>query len=72
MLRPSLQNALLHPVRLLPLSFLGLTFVGTLVLLLPFARSGDGSASLPTAIFTSTSAVTVKPLETPAMKVATM
>jgi Trk-type K+ transport system membrane component len=58
-LRPSLQNALLHPVRLLPLSFLGLTFVGTLALLLPFARSGEGSASLPDAIFTSTSAVTV-------------
>jgi trk system potassium uptake protein len=34
------------------LSFLGLTVFGTLLLLLPFARSGDGSASLPTAIFT--------------------
>ena len=26
--------------------------IGTLILLLPFARSGEGSASLPTAIFT--------------------
>ncbi|MGI9086094.1 MAG: TrkH family potassium uptake protein [Aeromicrobium sp.] len=59
MLRPSLPNAILHPVRLLPLSFLALAFLGTLLLLLPFARSGEGSASLPTAIFTSTSAVTV-------------
>jgi len=58
-LRPSLPNAILHPVRLLPLAFLALTFVGTLILLLPFARSGEGTASLPAAIFTSTSAVTV-------------
>ncbi|MGA9102376.1 TrkH family potassium uptake protein [Aeromicrobium sp.] len=59
MLRPRLPREILHPVRLLPLAFLGLTFVGTLILLLPFARSGEGSASLPAAIFTSTSAVTV-------------
>jgi Trk-type K+ transport system membrane component len=58
-LRPRLPREILHPVRLLPLSFLALTFVGTLILLLPFARSGEGSASLPAAIFTSTSAVTV-------------
>jgi trk system potassium uptake protein len=59
MLRPQLPTAILHPVRLLPMSFLALIFVGTVVLLLPFARSGEGSASLPAAIFTSTSAVTV-------------
>ena len=59
MLRPQLPTAILHPVRLLPMSFLALIFVGTVVLLLPFARSGEGSASLPDAIFTSTSAVTV-------------
>ncbi|MGH3458531.1 TrkH family potassium uptake protein [Aeromicrobium sp.] len=64
MLRPSLPNAILHPVRLLPLSFLALTFVGTLLLLLPFARSGEGSASLQAAIFQSTSAVTVTGLAT--------
>ena len=52
MLRPRLPTAILHPVRLLPLSFLALIFVGTVVLLLPFARSGEGSASLPAAIFT--------------------
>lgn len=59
MLRPRLPTTILHPVRLLPLSFLALIVMGTLILLLPFARSGEGSASLPTAIFTSTSAVTV-------------
>ena len=64
MFRPSLQNALLHPVRLLPISFLGLTIVGTILLLLPFAHSGDGSASLEAAIFQSTSAVTVTGLAT--------
>jgi trk system potassium uptake protein len=62
--RPRLPNALLHPVRLLPLSFLALIAVGTIALLLPFARSGEGSASLPAAIFTSTSAVTVTGLAT--------
>ncbi len=62
--RPRLPNAILHPVRLLPLSFLGLIVVGTGALLLPFARSGEGSASLPAAIFTSTSAVTVTGLAT--------
>ncbi len=62
--RPRLPNAILHPVRLLPLSFLGLIVVGTGALLLPFARAGEGSASLPAAIFTSTSAVTVTGLAT--------
>ena len=51
-------------MRLLPLTFLVLTAMGTLILLLPFASSGKGSASLPAAIFTSTSAVTVTGLTT--------
>ena len=62
--RPTLPKAILHPVRLLPLTFLALTFVGTLLLLLPFAKSGEGSASLEAAIFQSTSAVTVTGLAT--------
>ena len=64
MRRPTLPKAILHPVRLLPLSFLALITVGTLVLLLPFAKSGDGSASVQAAIFQSTSAVTVTGLAT--------
>ena len=59
MLRPSLPTTILHPVRLLPLSFLALIVVGTVLLLLPFAHAGEGSASVPAAIFQSTSAVTV-------------
>ncbi|MEJ7636234.1 potassium transporter TrkG [Aeromicrobium sp.] len=56
--------AIAHPVRLLPLTFLALILVGTLLLLLPFARSGPGSASFMPALFTSTSAVTVTGLTT--------
>lgn len=51
-------------MRLLPLTFLALIVVGALLLLLPFARSGDGSAGFMPAIFTSASAVTVTGLAT--------
>ncbi|WP_456696372.1 TrkH family potassium uptake protein [Aeromicrobium sp. P5_D10] len=53
-----------HPVRLLPLTFLTLILIGTLLLLLPFARSGSGSAGFMPALFTSASAVTVTGLAT--------
>jgi potassium uptake TrkH family protein len=56
--------AIAHPVRLLPLTFLTLIVVGTLLLLLPFARSGEGSAGFMPAFFTSASAVTVTGLAT--------
>jgi potassium uptake TrkH family protein len=51
-------------VRLLPLTFLTLILIGTILLLLPFARSGDGSAGFMPAFFTSASAVTVTGLAT--------
>jgi trk system potassium uptake protein TrkH len=51
-------------VRLLPLTFLALILVGTLLLLLPLARSGQGSPGFMPAFFTSTSAVTVTGLAT--------
>ncbi len=57
--RLSLPRAIAHPVRLLPLTFLLLIFVGTLLLLLPFARAGEENPSFMAAFFTSTSAVTV-------------
>ncbi len=56
--------AIAHPVRLLPLAFLGLIIVGTLLLLLPFARQGDASPDFLDAFFTATSAVTVTGLAT--------
>jgi trk system potassium uptake protein TrkH len=51
-------------VRLLPLTFFALILVGTLFLLLPFARSGDAAPGFMPAFFTSTSAVTVTGLAT--------
>jgi potassium uptake TrkH family protein len=51
-------------VRLLPLAFLALIIVGTLLLLLPVARAGTGSAGFMPALFTSTSAATVTGLAT--------
>ncbi|MGJ9411296.1 TrkH family potassium uptake protein [Aeromicrobium sp. CF4.19] len=64
MTRPRLPAAISHPVRLLPLTFLVLILIGTLLLLLPFVHSGDGSATFVDALFTSASAVTVTGLAT--------
>jgi potassium uptake TrkH family protein len=49
----------LHPAQLVVLAFAAAIFVGTLLLLLPVARAGDGGASFLTALFTATSAVCV-------------
>ncbi len=46
-------------MRLLPLTFFALVVLGTLLLLLPVARSAEGRADLVDAFFTSASAVTV-------------
>jgi trk system potassium uptake protein TrkH len=48
-----------HPVRLVPLGFVAAILVGTLLLMLPIAREGPGAAPFLTALFTSTSAVSV-------------
>ncbi len=67
MLRPlrlKIPASISHPVRLLPLTFLALIVVGTLLLLLPVAREGTGSPSFMAAFFTSASAVTVTGLAT--------
>lgn len=57
-------TAVLHPIRLLPLSFLAMIAIGTGLLMLPFASSQPGSADLVDAIFVSASAVTVTGLST--------
>lgn len=54
-----LRRGIQHPARLIPLTFLGAILLGTLLLMLPIARTGAGSAPFLTAIFTSTSAVCV-------------
>jgi trk system potassium uptake protein TrkH len=54
-----LRRGIQHPARLIPLTFFGTILLGTVLLMLPLARAGDGSAPFLTAIFTSTSAVCV-------------
>jgi trk system potassium uptake protein TrkH len=53
------MRAIRHPTRLVPLAFLLAILVGTLLLMIPYARSGPGGAPLLTALFTATSAVCV-------------
>lgn len=55
MLRPRL----LHPARVVALAFLAAIVIGTLLLMMPLARAGAGSAPFLVALFTSASAVCV-------------
>ena len=48
-----------NPIRLIPLLFAAAIAVGTILLLLPISRAGEGGAPFMTAFFTSTSAVAV-------------
>lgn len=54
-----MTRATAHPARLVPLGFLAAILAGTLLLMLPMAREGPGSAPFLTALFTATSAVSV-------------
>ena len=54
-----MQNTITHPARLIPLGFLFIILIGTLLLMLPLARVGAESAPLLTALFTATSAACV-------------
>lgn len=49
----------LHPARTIVVVFAVAALIGTVLLALPLARAGDGSAPLVTAVFTSVSAVSV-------------
>nr|WP_197738162.1 TrkH family potassium uptake protein [Agromyces terreus] len=49
----------LHPAQVVVLGFAATISVGTLLLLLPFAKAGPGGASFVDAVFTATSAVCV-------------
>ena len=62
--RLRIPAAIAHPVRLLPLTFLALIVIGTLLLLLPLAREGHRSPDFMAAFFTSASSVTVTGLAT--------
>lgn len=48
-----------QPARLVPLAFAGVIALGTLLLMLPWARADAGSAPFLVALFTATSATTV-------------
>jgi potassium uptake TrkH family protein len=54
-----LPRVQLHPAQMVVLAFAIAVIVGTVLLALPVARAGDGSAPTVTALFTSTSAVCV-------------
>jgi trk system potassium uptake protein len=58
--RPMLR----HPAQVIVLGFAAAVLVGTLLLMLPVARTGPGGAPFVTALFTSTSAVCVTGLIT--------
>ena len=49
----------LRSAQLIPLSFLGVIILGTILLMLPCAKAGEGSADLTTAFFTSTTSICV-------------
>ena len=49
----------LQSTQLIPLSFLAAILIGTVLLLLPAAKAGEGSASFTTAFFTSTTSICV-------------
>ncbi|MFF5076043.1 TrkH family potassium uptake protein [Actinoplanes sp. NPDC000266] len=53
-----------HPARTVSVAFLAAIAAGAALLMLPVSRAGDGSAPLPTALFTSTSAITTSGMTT--------
>jgi potassium uptake TrkH family protein len=53
-----------HPAQVVVTAFFSAGVVGSLLLLLPVSRAGEGSAPLVTAVFTATSAVCVTGLTT--------
>ncbi|KHL12127.1 UNVERIFIED_CONTAM: ATPase [Mumia flava] len=55
----AIRRTVLHPVRLLPVTFLLGSLIGTALLMIPAAHNGKGSADIMAASFTSVSAVTV-------------
>ncbi|ASN51045.1 TrkH family potassium uptake protein [Sinomonas sp. R1AF57] len=59
-----LRRLLLHPVRSVPVAFLGVILAGTGLLLLPLARTNPTDGAVLPALFTSVSAVCVTGLAT--------
>jgi trk system potassium uptake protein TrkH len=60
----SLKRVVLHPVRLVPLAYLCMILIGTLLLMLPAARTVEAAEGFMPALFTAVSAVCVTGLIT--------
>ncbi|MCC6070806.1 TrkH family potassium uptake protein [Massilia sp. GCM10020059] len=54
-----IKQRLSHPARVVALAFLGAIVIGTVLLMMPFARAESGAAPFLVALFTSVSAVCV-------------
>ena len=61
---PRRRFAFRHPAQVVVTAFMGAAAVGTVLLMLPVSRAGEGSAPFVTALFTATSAVCVTGLIT--------
>ncbi|MCW6005036.1 TrkH family potassium uptake protein [Micromonospora sp. CPCC 205371] len=59
-----MRRTLQHPARIVPFAFVCAIAVGTVVLMLPVSRAGEGHAPFVTALFTATSATCVTGLIT--------
>jgi Trk-type K+ transport system membrane component len=59
-----MRRTLQHPARIVPLAFLGVIAIGTVLLMLPVSRVEPGRASFMTALFTATSAITTSGMST--------
>jgi trk system potassium uptake protein len=59
-----MRRTLQHPARIVPLAFLVVIAMGTVLLMLPVSRAGTGNASFMTALFTATSAITTSGMST--------
>ncbi|MGN9906069.1 TrkH family potassium uptake protein [Phytohabitans sp. LJ34] len=59
-----MRRTLQHPARIVPLAFLCVITIGTVLLMLPVSRAGSGGAPFMTAFFNATSAITTSGMST--------
>ena len=55
----TMKKIKLDSAKLIPISFLFAIIIGTILLMLPIAKAGEGSADITTAFFTSTTSICV-------------
>src|SRR5918997_137019 len=59
-----MRRTLQHPARIVPLAFLCVIAIGTVLLMLPVSRAATGRAPFMTACFTATSGITTSGMST--------